>query len=379
MSTDQYIERAITPQLLEHSKYYPVIVVTGPRQSGKSTLVRHAFPDYHVRNVEALKERQEARLEPLKFLADSPMIIDEVQNVPALMSEIQVLVDRDPSLRFVLTGSNNFSLMEQVTQSMAGRGAMFTLLPFSFAELPAYARATSTDTVLFNGFFPGIIARGVPPTVFFGNYYDTYVERDVRRLYDLRHLDRFQTFVRLCAGRVGSEFNASALAGEVGVSVPTIQQWLSVLKTSYVAFTLPPYYANIRKRLTKAPKLYFYDPGLACFLLGIEAQAQLARHPLRGALFENLAVVELMKNRFNAAKLPNLSYYRENSAREVDIVQGMSPQLRLYEVKSASSFHSDFEKNLAYLRNLLGDDVQASSVIYDGESVPPRLLNIRDV
>lgn len=376
----EYIERAITPSIERAAMYYPVIVVTGPRQVGKSTLCRRMFADYAEYNLENIALRQGVEDNPIGFIEScgEKVVIDEVQRLPQLLSYIQVEVDRNPQRRFVLTGSNNFSLLESITQSLAGRAALFTLLPFSLQELGGY-KETDTNTLLINGLYPGVVARKIPTDIFYPNYYSTYVERDLRQIKEISNLTSFQLFVRLLAGRAGSEFNASTLATEVGVSSPTVKSWFGVLQTSYIAFALQPYYANISKRLTKMPKVYFYDTGLLCFLLGISTTEQLAVHPLRGAIFENLAVCELLKGRLNAAKPANIYFYRENSGREVDILVDEGVTLDAYEVKSSASFNREFKKNLNYLRDLMGDKVSVCKVVYDGAPIPPDVMNIREI
>lgn len=375
-----YIDRAITPTIERVVPFYPVIVITGPRQVGKSTLCRHVFADYKEYNLENIALRQAVEENPIGFIEScgDKVVIDEVQRLPQLLSYIQVEVDRNPMRRFVLTGSNNFSLLESITQSLAGRVALFTLLPFSMRELNG-CKDVDTNTLLVNGLYPGVIARKIPADIFYSNYYSTYVERDLRQIKEISNLSAFQLFIRLLAGRVGSEFNASALATEIGVSSPTVKSWFGVLQTSYIAFPLQPYYANIAKRLTKMPKVYFYDTGLLCFLLGIVSPDQLAVHPLRGAVFENLAVCELLKDRLNAGKPANLYFYRENSGREVDIVVDQGLTLDTYEVKSSATFNRDFKKNLNYLSALMPDKIAAVKVIYDGTPIPPDIINIRDI
>jgi len=292
--------------------------------------------------------------------------MDEVQRYPELFSYIQVVVDEIPNCHFILTGSSNFTLMEKVTQSLAGRAATLTLLPLSLKELGNRSE-TETDTLLLNGGYPAVWSKKIPVQDVSRNYYNTYIERDVRQLLNVKDMTKFQTFIRLCAGRIGSELNASALSNEVGISVPSINEWLSVLEASYIIFRLPPFYRNVGKRLIKTPKLYFCNTGLACFLLGIENEKQLAVHPLRGAIFENLVVLEFLKDRLNKGKLPNLFYYRDKSQREVDIIQEQGTELYAHEIKSAKSFHKDFLNNLTYLRNILGNDLVSTQLIYDGE------------
>lgn len=375
-----YIDRRISDSILTAVKYYPVIILTGPRQSGKTTLAQHLFPDYTLVNVEDISTRNRAVDDINGFLdgLGSRAVIDEVQNLPEILSSIQARVDKDKSLRYVLTGSNNFSLLHHSMQSLAGRAALFTVLPFSFKELDKSYLDVPTSELMWRGFYPGTISDLIPPDTFYRNYYATYIERDIRALGQVQHLDKFQLFMRLCAARVGCEINLSSLSVEAGVTAPTLSAWISLLKASYIAYSLPPYYANISKRLTKTPKLFFYDSGVLCHLLGIEHASQLDTHPLRGAVFENIAVTEMIKNRYNVAKEPNIFFYRENSGREVDIIEETPAGLNIYEVKAGATFQTDFTKNLKYLQKLL-PDVRTSTVIYNGETQGRTLLNIRDI
>lgn len=376
----EYIYREITKAVERGAKYYPVVVVTGPRQSGKSTLCRHIFNDYTEYNLEDAGLRDSISLDPKGFIRDcgEKVIIDEVQHMPELFSYIQIEADEHPERRFILTGSSNFSLMEKITQSLAGRAALFTLLPMSFREIGRLADI-ATDELMLRGFYPSVITGSRPADMFYANYYSTYVERDVRMIKNITDISQFQKFVRLLAGRTGCEMNASQLANETGISSPTIKAWMSVLETSYIAFLLPPYFTNLNKRLTKTPKVYFYDTGLLCYLLGIEEPGQLQVHPLRGAIFENMAVSQLIKQRFNAGKRSNLFFYRENSGREADIVREEPEGLYLLEVKSSSTFNKAFTDNLIYLKKLLADKVIGMKVVYDGEPIPPMTVNIRDI
>lgn len=373
----QYIDRAITPKILEAHKYFPVILITGARQAGKSTLCKHLFPDYKFVNLEDITLRVKAMSDPIGFLNSigDNVIIDEVQNVPELFSQIQVRVDERKELRYILTGSCNFSLMKKACQSMVGRVAVFTLPTLTLSELGADRVAIPTDDLLKKGSYPGVW-NGMPIDLFYSNYYTTYIERDVRDLLWIANLLAFDKFMRLMAGRSGSEYKAANLAVETGVSANTINEWVSVLMASYIVFPLRPYFANISKRLTKMPKYYFYDTGLLCFLLGIETPEQLSRHPIRGAVFENLAVSELYRRRMNEAKQDNLYFYREHSGREVDVISENPDGLKLYEIKSASTFRSEFMVNIDYLKGLL-PNVEGATVIYDGESFVPDILNIR--
>ena len=373
-----YIKREISSSILKASEYYQAVILTGPRQSGKTTLAHNLFSDYSFVNLEDISTRNRA-VEDINSFLDSlgkKAIIDEVQNYPDILSSIQARIDQDKSLRYILTGSNNFSLLHTSMQSLAGRAALFTILPFSFKELAPGVVDIPTPDLLWRGLYPGTIANHIPPEIFYRNYYATYIERDIRGLAQIQHLDNFQRFIRLCAARAGCELNLSSLAVETGVSAPTIGSWISLLKTSYIAYTLQPYYANISKRLTKTPKIYFYDTGLLCYLLGIETPDQLENHPLKGAVFENMAVTEILKGRYNQAKDPNIYFYRENSGREVDIVQTNPDGLHIFEIKAGKTFQSNFTKNLKYLSGLL-PDVGQSTVIYDGISEGKSLINIR--
>ncbi len=305
-------------------------------------------------------------------------IIDEVQNVPDVLSAIQVAVDSDSRRKYVITGSCNFALMKTIGQSLAGRVAIFNLLPLSLKELPKENISAQANRIMFDGFYPKVIARGMNPSQYYGFYYETYVERDIRNLFNVRQIDKFDIAVRLLAGRAASEFNASSLAVETGVTSPTISEWVNMLEASYIVFRLQPYYTNISKRLIKTPKIYFYDTGLMCYLLGIENATQLLTHPLRGAIFENMVVAELVKRRFNEGKRSNLSFYRENSGKEVDVVSGQGYDLDLFEIKASMSFHPDFLKNMNYLSSQI-KGVRSATLVYDGESMPPKILNFRDL
>lgn len=380
-----FIDRELKGEILKHFQYFPVLTITGPRQSGKTTLCKNIFPNFHYVNLEDIAKTEIIKQNPKEFLQNysSGLIIDEAQQYPDLFSYIQVVVDETPDAHFVLTGSSNFSLIQRVTQSLAGRTAVLTLLPLSLSELGKERIETSTDTLLLNGGYPSVWAKNIPVQIVGNNYYNTYIERDVRQLLNIQDLSKFQTFIRLCASRIGSEFNASSLSNEVGMAVHTIQNWLSILEASYIIFRLPPFFRNVGKRLIKTPKIYFYDTGLLCFLLGIENESHLQTHPLRGAIFENLVVLEFLKQRFNTGKLSNLYFYRDKSQREIDIVQEFADKFKGYEIKSATSFHSDFTNNLKYLKNLLGERLISTQVIYDGEdefdTEENGLMNFRNI
>ena len=375
-----YIIRKITNTVLNAAKYFPVIVITGPRQSGKSTFCENTFTGYAKYNLEDLGLRDIVAADPKAFIKNcgEKTIIDEVQHLPDLLSYIQLECDADANRQFILTGSSNFSQLESISQSLAGRAAVFSLLPLALDEVPEF-RKSATDEILYKGLYPSVVTGKRPAELFYPNYYTTYVERDVRQLKNISDLSTFQIFMKMTASRVGTEFNASQIGLEIGMSSPTVRGWMSILQTSYIAFLLQPYYANINKRLTKTPKIYFYDTGLLCFLLGIENAEQLKTHPLRGAVFENLAVLELVKQRFNQGKESDICFYRENAGREVDIVRCNLESMEIFEVKSSSTFSQAFLKNLKYLDELLGSKIKKSVVVYDGETVLPTAVNIRNL
>lgn len=377
---DKYIERLLASGILEASTYFPVVVVTGPRQSGKSTLCRHLFPEYRYINLEDITLRTDAMSNPSGFLDSlgEHVIIDEVQNVPEIMSMIQVRVDEFTNRKYILTGSSNFSLLHTISQSLAGRTALFTLLPLSLIETKSELKMKGIDNIIISGLYPRVVADGIPAGLYYRSYYNTYVERDLRDLLKIKNLLAFDRFMRLLASRIGSEFNASALARDAGVSSVTIKEWLSILMTSYIAFPLMPYYANETKRLTKMPKIYFYDTGLACFLLGIENEEILKVHHMRGALFENIAICELIKRSYNRGSDPRIYFYRDKSGLEVDAVEDVAGTLHLYEIKSGATLRSSYLENMKKVKELL-PNVGRTTIIYDSDGQPPLSVNIRDI
>lgn len=379
MSQTHYIPRLITPAIDAVRGKLPVILVTGPRQSGKSTLCRHIFPDFNYANLENIRERVAAIKDPEAFIEGlgDHVIIDEVQRVPELLSLVQVRVDTNPECSYVLTGSCNFALLNTVSQSLAGRVAQFTLMPFSYPEMIADIETVTTDELLFKGMFPRLWSRDIDPETYYTGYYNTYVERDIRDLLNIRNLAKFDTFVRLLASRTGSEFNAASLAKEAGVSAPTVAEWMSMLTASYIVTTLRPYHNNIGKTLTKMPKVYFADTGLLCYLLGIDSAEVLARHAMRGAVFENAAVTELIKQRCNAGREPRVFFYREPRGREVDALSVYGGATHLYEVKSSKTLRPEWYDNLAYLSDLIPGPV-TTAIVYDGPTLGTA-LNLRNI
>ncbi len=350
------IEREITPYLTRLFGQYPFVTVTGPRQSGKTTLCRAAFPDLDYANLEAPDQRQFAQSDPRGFLArfDGPAIIDEIQHVPDLLSYLQVLADESGrNGMFVLTGSEQFPVSDAISQSLAGRTALLRLIPFSIAERQQAGASDGIDDLLFSGFYPRIHDQGLDPQQALGDYFETYVERDVRRLGGIRNLAGFRMFVRLCAGRIGQLVNLSSLGADAGVSHTTARAWLAILERSYIVFRLRPFHANLRKRLVKSPKLYFYDVGLASYLIGIERPDQLVTHPLRGALFENAAVAEVLKYRFNTGRRSNLSFFRDSRGLECDLLYETGDGMVAIEIKSGATVASDAFRSLDRIAGLV--------------------------
>jgi len=377
------INRNIETTIKDACRYFSVITVTGPRQSGKTTLIKQLFPDFQYHTLENPDTKLLALNDPLGFLQShtAGIILDEVQNVPELFSYIQGLVDENKERKFVLSGSSNFALMKNISQSLAGRTAIFELLPLSFGEIAPLTQQKTIDEILFDGFYPAIYSGEKTPQLLYPNYVKTYLDRDVRDLLNVKNITQFHTFIRLCAGRIGSLFNASELANEVGVSVTTINSWLSVLQASYIIYMLPPYFENIKKRLTKQPKLYFTDTGLACYLLDIENATQLSRDKMRGHLFENFVVMNFLKNRYNKGKESNLYFYRDSNKNEVDLLERTGTNFEITEIKSSMTYSSDFEKGLKYFSEIFKNRVAGKQIIYCGELQKTegdiRLLNFR--
>jgi len=369
------IDRQAHAVLLQRATLYPVVTVLGPRQSGKTTLCRMAFPDKPYVNLEQPDVRDFAQQDPKAFLAQYPdgAVLDEIQNVPTLLSWLQVLTDADPRKgRFVLTGSHQLQVNAHITQSLAGRTAVLELLPLSLSELAAVGDGVTlgpddVNRTMLQGGYPRIHAQDLPPEVMLSDYFATYVERDVRQLINLRHLREFGQCVRLLAGRTGQLLNQTSLGNEVGVSSNTITQWLSLLEASFLVFSLAPWNVNIGKRLVKSPKVYFYDVGLACWLLGIKTVEQLQHHPLRGALFENLVVVEVMKSLRNQGLRDPLYFFRDSNGLEVDLLLEHADGVQLIEIKASQTVAAPLFKNLRTVSALLGERVKSQHLVYGGD------------
>lgn len=367
------IKRQILQELKTISQQYRVITMTGPRQAGKTTLTRLAFPTYTYVSLEDPDIRALASSDPRAFLKlyPSPVIFDEIQRTPKLLSYIQTIVDVNPApAQYILTGSHQLELNQAITQSLAGRTALLTLYPLSIAELSDAEILKSADEYLYQGFLPAVHSQQLDPIRYYRNYFQTYVERDIRQMIQLKDFALFETFMRLCAGRMGQLLNAHSLANEVGVSSHTINHWLSILEASFVIYRLQPFHENLGKRLVKTPKLYFTDVGLASYLLGIETIEQLQRDPLRGQLFENLVVIELLKFRSNQGLDPHIFFYRDSNQNEVDILFQVARHYVPIEIKSASTFHPSFTKSIEYLSKIDSQKFVKGAVIYAGELEP---------
>ena len=363
------VTRELQRELLEAAAEYPVVTILGPRQSGKTTLARMTFPGWEYRSLEDPDVRLIAQTDPRSFLDGLPhgTILDEIQRGPELLSYIQGRVDREKkSGQFILTGSHQPALQAGISQSLAGRTAVLTLLPFSLSELRHYRKTWNPFDLVVRGCFPRLHEEKLTHRRFFNGYIQTYVERDLRSLINLKDLRVFQRFLTLLAGRVGQIVNYSSLGNDVGVSSTTIKNWVSILGASFIVFELPPYFENIGKRVIKSPKLYFTDPGLVAYLTGIETPEQAVRDPLRGALFENLVILELLKTRLNRGLVPSLFFYRDTNGNEVDVIIKSGRRLVPVEIKSARTFTEEFLKGISGFRATVGGRAVGGFVLYNG-------------
>lgn len=379
------ITRQIESQLRSLARMYPAVTITGPRQSGKTTLAKAVFPQYQYVSLENFDIRQMAQSDPEGFLQSfpAPVIIDEIQRVPELLSYIQTIVDENKtSGQYILTGSHQPLLGESVTQSLAGRTGILRLLPLSISELRASGIELERDQYLYQGFMPRLYDTELDAKNLYRDYFATYVEKDLRLLLNVKDLNAFEIFIKMLAGRVGQLINLSALSNDVGVSSQTLSQWLSVLEASFIIFRLPCYFENFGKRLVKSQKLYFTEPGLAAWLLGINSPAQISRDPLFGGLFENMVVVEALKQRLNSGEMPELYFLRDSQGLEADLVFRKNHDFLItIEIKGGITWNKDFGKNLIKLQKL-SPKFKNGFVIYAGELTPEvagiKFVNFKD-
>lgn len=375
MNSSVFIERTASKTLARLAQSFPVIGITGPRQAGKTTLAQHHFAEKPYISLENPDQLEFARTDPRGFLAGLPdgAVLDEVQRCPTLFSYLQGIVDATKKMgQFVLTGSQQFGFRAQMTQTLAGRIGLIHLLPFSSSELPA--KPDSLDELLYKGFYPPLYERNIRPDDWYASYVQTYIERDVQQLIQVKDLNTFRTFLRLCAGRTGQLVNLSSIGNDCGVSHNTVKEWMSVLEASYIVFRLPPHFKNFSKRLTKNPKLYFYDTGLVCWLLGIRQPQQLAVNSMRGAVFENFVISELMKYQYARGEMPNLYFWRDHIGLEVDVIVDQGQKLIPIEIKAGQTITQDFFKNLNKWCDLAGDEAPQAFLIYGGDQDQNRSL-----
>jgi predicted AAA+ superfamily ATPase len=369
-----FIQRHASEKLLQLCQQFKAVAVVGPRQSGKTTLVRACFPEKPYVSLENPQTRSFAMEDPVQFLRQFPQgaILDEIQRVPELFSYLQQILDENPQRgQFILSGSNNFLLLETITQTLAGRVAYLDLLPFSLSELRQIPDSTiDLNTCLLRGAYPEIWTENIIPSDWFSAYVRTYIERDVRLIRNIENLYVFEKLLSLCAGRVGQLLNFSQLANEVGVDLKTVKSWLGILQSSYIIYLLPPYFKNFNKRIVKTPKLYFYDTGLVSYLLGIRRPEELSFHPSKGAIFENLMVLEFLKARFNRGERSNLFFWRDGSGNEVDLLIDRGLSQKAIEIKSGETIKSDFFKGLLFWEKLSGQS--GGVVVYGGDAEQER-------
>lgn len=364
------ISRHITTHLQELSQYFPILSLTGPRQAGKTTLLKKLYPNYRYVSLEDPDQQLRATEDPRSFLKhyDYHIIFDEAQRVPTLFSYLQTVVDEDRKPgRYILSGSQNFLLRENITQSLAGRVGIARLFPLDLREMAAVkVRPKDYETAIYRGFYPAQFDTGIPARLFYPSYVSSYIERDVSGLISAANLNTFRRFLQLCAAYAGQVLNYSAIARTVGVSVPTIQSWFSVLEQSYLVFRLPPYYRNFGKRLTKSPKLYFYDTGLLCYLLNMQSEKEIIHYYQLGALFENLVIAEYMKRTHHEGKEARLYFYRDSNQVEVDLIEETASSLLLTEIKASRTYRDNLLANLHKIGKIAGRPVR-KKLIFGGE------------
>ena len=365
-----FIPRTLSGEILEMAEVYPVVTLIGPRQSGKTTLARALFPDKPYISLENPDEQRFATEDPRGFLARFPegAVLDEIQRQPSLLSYIQGIVDnKKENGVFILTGSHQLNLQQSVTQSLAGRTAVLTLLPFSLEELESALSPQEINYYLYHGMYPKIYQDKITPTKYYRDYVHTYIERDVRQMLNIKDLNLFQNFLKLCAGRVGQIFNSHNMSNELAVSHHTIQSWISILEASFVVFRLSPYFENFGKRIIKSPKLYFTDVGVATYLLDIHKEEQIARDPLRGGLVENFIISECIKYQLNRGSPSTAYYFRDSNGNEIDCIIKVGNQLVPIEIKSSKTFNVDFLKGLKFFKSLVQDRMPSGFLIYSGD------------
>jgi uncharacterized protein len=373
------IKREVEQKLIKATMSYPVIALTGPRQSGKTTLIRELFKkEYQYVNLENLEMRAYAKNDPKAFLEEygEKLIIDEAQHVPELFSYIQVIVDEKKiNGQFILIGSQNFLLLEKITQSLAGRVAIFHLLPFSLNELKnTKYQITKLEKQLLQGFYPRLYDQNLEPGDWLANYIHTYIERDVRSIKNITNLNSFQNFLKMCAARTGQLLDYTSIGNDCGISHNTVKEWLNILEASFIVFLLRPHFKNFNKRLVKSPKIYFYDTGLLCYLLGIETEKQLSTHYLRGGIFESFILSELVKNQFNKNLDPNIYFWRDKKGREIDCIMEKGESLTPLEIKSAKTINPGFFDGIKYWNSLSGNLPENSYLVYAGSESQKRSI-----
>lgn len=368
------IRRDLEQEVLLSAKEYPILAILGPRQSGKSTLVKMLFPEKKYVSLENMDIRNFAIQDPNSFIESykDGAILDEIQRVPELFSYLQTEVDRDPTPgRFILTGSHQYHLNEKISQSLAGRVALLRLLPFSLHELKKINPSLNLNEVLFNGFYPRIHDQKLRPTKWLNNYIETYIDKDVRLIKNIQDLNLFSLFIKMCAARVGQLVNLQSIGNDCGIDQNTVKAWLSILESSFIIKRLQPHHKNFNKRLIKTPKLYFYDTGLLCQLLDIEKHEDLQTHPLRGGIFENYVIADLQKFFFNQGQKPPLYFWRDRKGHEIDCLVEKSGLLIPIEIKSGKTINSDFFKNLKFWKELTQTQDE-SFLVYAGEEIQKR-------